>query len=70
MPSDSEIRRICEDPAVSYWLRDALLGALKRDPIDAAADAGLLSLVLDKRASEILSKATADISINDCTKNK
>ena len=54
MPSDQEIKRICEDPAISYWLRDALLSALGRDPVDAANDAGLLSVVLDKRADEIL----------------
>lgn len=59
MPTDEEIKRICQDPAVSFWLRDALVSALNRDPVDAANDAGLLSLVLDKRASEMLGKATA-----------
>ena len=57
MPTDEEIRRICEDPAVSFWLRDALVSALRRDPVDAANDAGVLSLVLDKRAADLLGSA-------------
>ena len=54
MPSDEEIRRICEDPSMSDWLRIALLSALDRDPVDAANDAGLLAAVLDKRADAII----------------
>ena len=54
MPNDQEIRRLCEDPAISYWLREALLSALERDPVDAANDAGLLCVVLDKRLEMIL----------------
>ena len=57
MPTDEEIRRICQDPAVSFWLRDALVSALRRDPVDAANDAGVLSLVLDKRAADLLGSA-------------
>jgi hypothetical protein len=52
MPTDEEIKRICEDPAVSFWLRNALVSALARDPVDAANDAGVLSWVLDKRAAD------------------
>lgn len=54
MPSDDEIRKICADPSLIYWFRDALTSALERDPVDAAHDAGLLALVLDRRASAVL----------------
>jgi hypothetical protein len=57
MPTDEEIKRICEDPAVSFWLRNALVSALARDPVDAANDADVLSWVLDKRASDALGLA-------------
>ena len=63
MPSDDEIRRLLQDPAISYWLRDALVSALKRDPVDAAADAGLLALVLDHRAADISARALTDLTI-------
>jgi hypothetical protein len=57
MPTDDEIRQICQDPAVSFWLRDALVSALDRDPVDAANDAGMLSLAPDKRAADALGSA-------------
>lgn len=40
---------------VSYWLKDALRSALKRDPMDAAADAELLAEVLRRRCESALS---------------
>ena len=63
MPSDDEIRAICADPSLSFWFREALTSALKRDPVDAAHDAGLLALVLDRRASEVLATGLADLTI-------
>lgn len=57
VPSDDEIRKICDDPSLSYWLKNALRTALERDPVDAANDAGLLALVLDKRAADISAAA-------------
>ncbi len=53
MPNDDEIRIMMQDPTLSFWLRDALTRALDRDPVDAAADAGLLSLILDRRLDVI-----------------
>jgi len=53
MPNDDEIRIMMQDPTLSFWLRDALTRALARDPVDAAADAGLLSLILDRRLDVI-----------------
>lgn len=51
MPSDKEIRQMIATSSFSDWLKEALLSALERDPIEAAADAGLLSIVLDYRAN-------------------
>ena len=49
-----EIDRVMRDPAASRWLRDALRGALVRDPVDAANDAQLLALLLDARCAGVL----------------
>jgi len=59
MPSDDEIRHILQDGSVSFWLREALKKALDRDPVDAANDAGLLAIILDKRAATLLEKTAA-----------
>jgi len=63
MPTDAEIRVLLQDPSISYWLRNALTSALERDPVDAAADAGLLSAVLDRRADEIAARALAALTL-------
>ena len=52
MPTETVIRRLLSDPSTSYWLRDALVAALERDPVDAAADAWVLSALLDRRVSD------------------
>ena len=62
MPSDDEIRAICADPALSYWFRNALTTALERDPLDAAHDAGLLAMVLDRRATQVLATSQAELT--------
>lgn len=54
MPRNDELKSMASDPALSYWFKNALSEALKRDPVDAANDAGLLALVLEKRANELL----------------
>ncbi|MDP2368790.1 hypothetical protein [Rhodoferax sp.] len=63
MPSDEELMVMANDPAHSNWFSHALREALKRDPVDAANDAGLLAIVLDKRASELLANASAQAVI-------
>ena len=50
----SEIERMLSDPAISFWLREALGSALARDPVDAANDAEVLFRLLDERCREIL----------------
>ena len=53
MPSDDEIRALISSSKLSEWFKHVLLSALDRDPKDVAADAGLLSIVLDQRASSL-----------------
>ena len=40
--------QVFTDFSASYWLKAALKGALKRDPVDAANDADMLARVLDR----------------------
>ena len=47
---------IVADPAATYWLRDAVVGLEKRDPIDALKDAETLALLAQLRAKEILAQ--------------
>jgi hypothetical protein len=68
MPSDDELKTMADDPAHSSWFKHALLSALSRDPVEAANDAGLLSLVLDKRAGELTSAAVAKSVIQQAAK--
>jgi hypothetical protein len=42
--------KVTEDPGASYWLKNALIEAINRDPIDAAQDAEVLSRILKLRA--------------------
>lgn len=44
------IESILKDPYTHSWLKDAIIGAIIRDPIDAAQDAELLYRILAKRA--------------------
>lgn len=47
---------LLDDPAVSYPLKAVLLVWLGRDPVDAARDADLLSLVMGDRAAVCLER--------------
>lgn len=68
MPSDEELIAMANDPAHSHWFSHALREALKRDPVDAANDAGLLAIVLDKRATELLASESARAVISQASK--
>lgn len=59
VPSDDEIRHMLKDPSLSTWLVNAMTSAMERDPVDAANDAGLLSMILDKRVTTLLEKQAA-----------
>lgn len=45
--------RLVDDPAISYWLKKAIVSALDRDLVDAVNDAELLLSVLSARLEEI-----------------
>ena len=49
--------KVTEDPAASYWLKNALIEAINRDPVDAAQDAEALSRILKLRAAAAVQKA-------------
>lgn len=54
LPSPAEL---IASPSTSFWLRDSLLAALGRDPVDAAADAEMLSQVLSARVDGMVGGA-------------
>ncbi len=56
MISYSRWNRLPADPSLSQRLKDALLVAVKRDPIDALQDAETLCQVLTERAMEVLDR--------------
>jgi hypothetical protein len=64
MPTDEEIHQILADKGLSDWFRTALLSALDCDPVQAAQDAGLLSIVLDRRAQAIAAHLIAAEAID------
>ena len=53
LPSVDEV---LADPTASFWLRNALLAALSRDPVDAANDAEVLAALLDRRSRQVHSQ--------------
>ena len=48
--------KVTEDPAASYWLKNALIEAINRDPVNAAQDAEVLSGILKLRAAAAIQK--------------
>lgn len=50
------VHEILASPSTSFWLKDALQGALQRDPVDAANDAEVLAAVLAKRCAALQGK--------------
>ena len=48
--------KVTEDPAASYWLKNALIEAINRDPVDAAQDAEVLARILKLRAAAAIEK--------------
>ncbi|WP_197277157.1 hypothetical protein [Sphingomonas profundi] len=47
---------ILADPATSYWLRDAIVSAIERDPFDAERDALVLAGLLTKRLDALVAR--------------
>ena len=46
-----QVMRVTQDSAASDWLRNALVAAVNRDPVDAARDAEVLYKILQQRAA-------------------
>jgi hypothetical protein len=65
MPNDEEIRQLLADPGLSDWFKQALSSSLERDPVDAANDADLLSIVLDRRSRAIAADVLTSLVIRD-----
>lgn len=47
---------ILNDPASSFWLKEAVVQSLRRDPVDALDDAEVLVEVLKGRLQELQEK--------------
>ena len=52
-----EARKVADDPDASGWLKNALLEAINRDPMNAADDALALCRILQQRAEAVLKDA-------------
>lgn len=46
--------KVAEDPSSSDWLKQSLIGAIDRDPVNAAGDAEVLCEILQMRAAAVL----------------
>jgi hypothetical protein len=68
MPSDDEIRTILCGLGTSTWLKNALMAALDRDPVDAVNDAELLAMVLWHRADQITATTRVALDARDVIK--
>jgi hypothetical protein len=53
---DPRIERVLNDMSASWWLKNALLAAEKRDPVDAANDAAYLAELLGDVADDIVGR--------------
>ena len=49
--------KVTEDPAASGWLKNALVEAINRDPVDAAGDAEVLYRILKLRSAAVQTAA-------------
>jgi hypothetical protein len=58
--SEEMLRRLYGDPSTSFWLKEALRQALKRDPFDAVNDAIVLLDVLRCREREVIAQEEID----------
>ena len=59
--------KVTEDAAASGWLKNALLEAINRDPVDAAGDAEVLYRILKLRAAAV---QKAELSGAKCKSSK
>lgn len=50
---------ILADPCASFWLKNALQSAMRRDPVDASNDAHVLAELLHQHCNEVYAKVAA-----------
>jgi hypothetical protein len=55
-----EARKVADDPAASDWLKNALVEAINRDPVNAAGDADVLCRILQQRATAVQQVTISD----------
>jgi hypothetical protein len=48
-----QVLKVSKDPAISSWLKIALVDAINRDPVDAARDSEILCKILQLRAASV-----------------
>lgn len=53
MTNIEQVRAVLNSPCTSYWLKDALTAALKRDCVDVAHDATELARILNERVASM-----------------
>ncbi len=62
-----KIAAMMADEGLSYWFKECLAGALRRDCLDAARDARLLADLLAERLVEIETGEIAALTLeNEC----
>lgn len=49
-----DMTTVLGDSSASDWLKQTLIDAMRRDPVDAAVDAEILSQLLSRRAEAVL----------------
>ena len=45
-------KRVLDDPATHFWVKDILNQALQKDPVDAYFDIALIAVILKGRMNE------------------
>jgi hypothetical protein len=55
--TDALVEGICSDPSTTFWLKEALLTLLQRDPVDAVNDSRILADIMQSRLDEVLQQS-------------
>ena len=62
--------KVLESLSASFWIKDALRSALKRDCLDAARDAELLALILKWRCEEEINPYENPFDVREATSER
>lgn len=62
---DRQISFVLSHPGLSGWLKSALLGALERDPVEAANEAEILGKLLRRRAGMKIAESFRRAAVAD-----